>query len=186
MRLLRTRAGIVLEFAGSVSARGGAGWASARSRDASPPYDLAPYDGLRLRLRGDGQRYKLALRDTPGWAEPAWEASFDTVAGEWCAVRLPWAAFKRGGFGVTWRDGGRAPQLRTLHVTSLQLLLSRFDGDANGNEDGGAVHVGAPCHERREHWSRDRRGRNPFFAEGPFELLVQARRSLGASAQRGC
>ena len=82
-------------------------------------------------------------------------------------MRLPWASFRRGGFGWTWRDGGGAPQLRIRHVTSLQLLLSRFDGD-----DGGAVHVGAPCHERRD---RAAHCRNPFFADGPFELLVQAR-----------
>ena len=170
VRLLRTRDGLVLEFGGRVSAAGGAGWASARTRDAEPPWDLAPFDGIRLRVRGDGQRYKLALRDQRGLAAPAWEASFDTVAGEWVVLRLPWSAFSRGGFGVTWRDGGGPPRLRTRHIASLQLLLSRFD-DASPT----AVHVGAPCHERAEHAAHGFGRRNPFFAEGPFALLVQAR-----------
>jgi hypothetical protein len=62
VRLLRTRDGVVLQFAGAVSAAHGGGFASARSRDADPPWDLRTFDGVRLRVRGDGQRYKCARR----------------------------------------------------------------------------------------------------------------------------
>ena len=58
---------------------------------------------------------------------PAWEAPVDTVAGAWSTVRLPWRDFRRGGFGITWRDGSRVPQLRLRHITSLQILLSKFE-----------------------------------------------------------
>jgi hypothetical protein len=37
------------------------------------------------------------------------------------------------------------------------------------------VHVGAPCHERTHHGGGANRDLNPFFAEGPFELQIQAR-----------
>jgi hypothetical protein len=146
---------------------------------------------------------RLALRDECGWLAPAWEAHFDTVAGAWTTVRLPWRDFQRAGFGWTWRDGGRVPQLRLRHIHSLQILLSKFEcaprscvmpdthmracsavsmsmhthaTDALARRSDVAragVHVGAPCHERAHHTHARGGGLNPFFAEGPFELLVQ-------------
>jgi hypothetical protein len=127
VRLLRTRDGVVLQFGGTVSAARGGGFASARTRDADPLWDLSSYDGVRLHLKGDGQRYKLALRDECGYLAPAWEAHVDTVAGAWTTARLPWRDFYRAGFGWTWRDGGRAPRLRLRHIHSLQILLSKFE-----------------------------------------------------------
>ena len=190
MRLLRTRDGVVLQLAGEVSAAHGGGFASARTRDADPPWDLTPYDGIRLRLRGDGQRYKcggalraracahllcihtfaahipsfrLALRDEYGWMAPAWEAPVDTVAGAWSTVRLPWRDFRRGGFGVTWRDGSRVPQLRLRHITSLQILLSKFECAPHAATGGGLV---AACMFADLHASSQRRHVAPQRARG--------------------
>ena len=36
-----------------------------RSKNFEPPLDLRPYGGLSLRVRGDGQRYKMILRTDP-------------------------------------------------------------------------------------------------------------------------
>ncbi len=73
MRLLRTRDGVVMQFAGSVSTARGGGFASARTRDADPPWDVSAFDGVRLHIKGDGQRYKCvsARADTRNRASPA-------------------------------------------------------------------------------------------------------------------
>ncbi len=80
-----------LVFTGEVSLAQGGGFASIRSRPER--LGLAGHDGLVLRLLCDGHRYKLNL-----WHEDAldgltWQAPFETVAGEWRELGLPFAAF---------------------------------------------------------------------------------------------
>ena len=52
----------------------------------SVPEDLSAYDGLELRLKGDGRRYKLIIRTSLNWDTVGYTASFDTVAGQWQLV----------------------------------------------------------------------------------------------------
>eukprot|EP00897_Mesotaenium_endlicherianum_P005086 jgi/Mesen1/4605/ME000233S03899 len=52
-------------FEGTVRVEGG-GFCGARALLPGAPLDLAHFDGIRLRLRGDGQRYKLNLRTSVG------------------------------------------------------------------------------------------------------------------------
>lgn len=47
-----------------VSEGGGGGFASIRTKNFDPPLELGAYEGLELRLRGDGQRYKCAPNPT--------------------------------------------------------------------------------------------------------------------------
>lgn len=48
-------------FAGEVKTSNSGGFVSVRTRNASPPLDLSAYDGLRLRVKGDGNRYKFSM-----------------------------------------------------------------------------------------------------------------------------
>lgn len=53
------------------------------------PFDATGYDGIRVRVRGDGSRYKFRLKpDTKldNTAERQYQAPFDTVKGEWIEV----------------------------------------------------------------------------------------------------
>jgi hypothetical protein len=130
-------------FAGRVTSANSGGFASARTRNFAPPLALGAYSGLQIRLRGDGNRYKLVLRCTPAWDGVGYTASFDAdPAGEWVDVRLPWGAFVPVFRAKTAAD---APPFDPESVHSLQLMLSKFDRD-------GAL--------------------NPRFKEGPFELRV--------------
>lgn len=52
----------------------------------SVPEDLSAYDGLELRLRGDGYRYKLIIRTSRDWDTVGYTVSFDTVEGQWQSV----------------------------------------------------------------------------------------------------
>lgn len=50
------------------------------------PEDLSAYDGLELRLKGDGRRYKFVVRTSSDWDTVGYTASFDTVGGQWQSV----------------------------------------------------------------------------------------------------
>lgn len=55
----------------------------------SEPEDLSAYDGLELRLKGDGRRYKLIVRTSSDWDTVGYTAIFDTVEG-WQSVSFLW------------------------------------------------------------------------------------------------
>ncbi|CAN0451650.1 unnamed protein product [Discosporangium mesarthrocarpum] len=48
-------------FGGEVRTSNSGGFVSARTRNLSPPLDLGGYDALRLRVQGDGNRYKFIV-----------------------------------------------------------------------------------------------------------------------------
>ena len=53
------------------------------------PEDLSAYDGLELRVKGDGRRYKLIVRTSTDWDTVGYTAGFDTAKGEWQSVSIP-------------------------------------------------------------------------------------------------
>lgn len=130
-------------FVGNVSTSNNGGFASVRTRNFSPPLNLSAYDGVYLRLKGDGSRYKLILRSDPAWDGIGYTASFDTVADEWQTIQVPFAAcvpvFRA-------RTLSNASPLDTSSISSIQLMLSKFEYD-------GAL--------------------NPRFSPGRFELPIQ-------------
>jgi NADH dehydrogenase [ubiquinone] 1 alpha subcomplex assembly factor 1 len=71
-------------FAGTVSLENYGGFASVRSpvRD----YDLRRYDGLRVRMKGDGKRYSLSLRADVAFDGVAYQAGLPTQAEAWTEV----------------------------------------------------------------------------------------------------
>jgi hypothetical protein len=74
----------------------------------------------------------------------AYSYSFDTVAGEWLTVRIPFAQMVPVFRAKTLPD---VSPLQTQTVRSLQLMLSKFEYD-------GAL--------------------NPSFNPGPFRLVIQS------------
>jgi NADH dehydrogenase [ubiquinone] 1 alpha subcomplex assembly factor 1 len=106
-------------FAGQVSLAHNGGFASVRSQPRR--VDLEGYDGLELRVRGDGHRYQMRLRTDPRFDGIAYGASFDTLPGAWQTVRLPFSAFRPTFRGWTVPD---APPLQLDQVYSFGLLIS--------------------------------------------------------------
>ncbi len=115
-----------LEFRGSLNTNGG-GFASVRSGDRLT--DLHAFQGIRVRVRGDGRRYTLRLREAGARYGVTYRADFPTrdawktkggVAGPWETVWLPFDAFT-----PKWR--GRQlelPPLDTSRVCGLGLTLA--------------------------------------------------------------
>lgn len=117
-------------FSGTVSVENSGGFVSVRTRNFERPLNLGGYDGIELRVKGDGQRYKLILRDDPRWDSVAYCASFDTVFNIWTTVRVPFDRFVPVFRARTLRD---RPPLNARQIASMQVMLSKFeyDGDLN-------------------------------------------------------
>lgn len=131
-------------FAGNVTSANNGGFASVRSRNISPPADLGAYDGVQLRIKGDGQRYKLVLRTTEAWDGVGYTVSFDTVADTWQSVKIPFSSFKAIFRARSVLD---SPPLNAASIVSVQLMLSKFEYDGK---------------------------LNPAWREGRFELPVES------------
>merc|ERR1719469_547744 len=62
--------------------------------------DLSDFEGITIRVKGDGRTYKLALQCEGQtvqwwfWRNPiSFESDFDTVTDEWIEVNVPYSAF---------------------------------------------------------------------------------------------
>jgi hypothetical protein len=127
-------------FSGLVSTDNNGGFASVRTRNFEPSLDLSSYQGISLRLRGDGQRYKFLIRDDNGWDSLAFAYSFDTRKGQWMTVQIP---FEQLVPVMRAKTVAGARSLGTANVRALQLMLSKFeyDGALNPNFQPGSFRL---------------------------------------------
>ncbi|BAY30272.1 NADH:ubiquinone oxidoreductase complex I intermediate-associated protein 30 [Nostoc carneum NIES-2107] len=138
-------------FAGYVSTANSGGFASVRTKNFEPPFNLSGYEGVELRVRGDGQRYKFFLRPDAKWDGLGYSYSFDTVANTWIDIRIPFADLTPVFRAKTVKD---APPIDASTISSLQLMLSKFEYD-------GAL--------------------NPKFTPGGFSLQVESIKAYGGT-----
>ena len=106
-------------FEGVVSLEQGGGFASVSSRPAR--IDLGDSDGVDVRLRGDGRRYRLRLRTGTGADEVSYQAGLQTEDGVWREERLPFQVFEARYHGQPVPD---APPLDPRCITSFGLLIA--------------------------------------------------------------
>uniref|UniRef100_A0A7R9U7U7 NADH:ubiquinone oxidoreductase intermediate-associated protein 30 domain-containing protein n=1 Tax=Pinguiococcus pyrenoidosus TaxID=172671 RepID=A0A7R9U7U7_9STRA len=130
-------------WVGDVSTDNNGGFCGARTRLLDPPLDFSRARGVVLRLKGNGQRYKFILRDDADWNGTSWTFSFDTQAGRWIDVKVPFGALIPTKFARTLK--GVAP-FDNSKVTTFQLTYSKFEYDG---------------------------GLNPKFRTGPFQLELE-------------
>jgi uncharacterized protein YbjT (DUF2867 family) len=110
-------------FTGNVSIANSGGFASIRTRNLEPAINLATAAGIRLRVRGDGNRYKFLLRSETGWDSIAYSHSFDTIADEWITVDIPFD----GLIPVFRAKTVPNAKLDPSQIRSLQVMLSKFE-----------------------------------------------------------
>ena len=118
------RAGDALRFAGEISLENNGGFASMRRPlDAAPGGEAA---GFLLRVRGDGNRYRLRVytRGAAG-VENRYShyATFDTRAGETMSVELRWPQFAASFRGAA----VAAPPIRFADVVGIGVMITRDD-----------------------------------------------------------
>jgi len=117
-------------FTGIVSTDNNGGFASVRTRNFEPSLALSGYEGIALRVRGDGQRYKFFIRDDNGWDSLAFASSFDTQKGQWTTVKIPFAQLTAV---MRAKTAPEARALKTDSIRALQLMLSKFEYDGKLN-----------------------------------------------------
>lgn len=106
-------------FHGTLSLENNGGFATARSR--GPSLDLSEYDGLLLRVRGDGKRYRLSIRTDFAIMAGGYYFMLETEAGQWQEIFAPFSLFEARAFG---RKLPGAPQLNKKDVRSLGFMIS--------------------------------------------------------------
>ena len=113
----------VASFRGAVSFDNNGGFASVRSRPEVR--DLSAFDGLILRVRGDGKRYGFRIRTSASFDGVSYQAALDPPAGEWVEVEVPFSDFV-----AVWRGRPVAdhPPLDPARVTTFGLIVSRQQG----------------------------------------------------------
>ena len=117
-------------FSGQVSTANNGGFASVRTRNFSPPLNLANYEGIEIRIKGDGKRYKLITRCEGKWDGLSYCYSFDTLNNTPQTLRIPFPQFIPVFRAKTVPEVGK---FDATSVYSLQLMHSKFeyDGDLN-------------------------------------------------------
>ena len=106
-------------FEGTVSLENYGGFASVRTHPR--PHQLGGYDGLTLRVRGDGKRYKLRLRTIASFDGIAYQSDFDTQPGVWITLQVPFAAFVPVYRGRTLAD---VPALNPAEIQQIGFLIA--------------------------------------------------------------
>lgn len=124
-------------FSGIVSTENNGGFASVRSKNFSIPWDLSAYEGIQLRIQGDGKRYKFIARCEGKWDGISYCYSFDTLSNCWLTINIPFKDLIPVFRAKTVRDAGNFDSSK---VYAMQLMLSKFeyDGGYNPNFQPGA------------------------------------------------
>ena len=109
----------VLRFTGEVSLDNNGGFSAIRS--APVERDLSAYDGILIRVRGDGKRYSLTLRTDVDIRAGSYRVKFDTKADEWVELYVPFTEFRATSFGTELPD---APPLDPGKIRSFGFIVS--------------------------------------------------------------
>jgi hypothetical protein len=113
-------------FTGEVSTANSGGFASVRTRNLNPPWDLSGYTGIRLEIKGDGKRYKFIIRDQDKWDGLGYCYSFSTIDNSWITIDIPFAQLIPVFRAKTVPE---AEAFNSSKISSLQLMLSKFEYD---------------------------------------------------------
>jgi monofunctional biosynthetic peptidoglycan transglycosylase len=108
-----------LSFTGAVSLENNGGFVSTRSQWTG--YDLSAFDGIALRVRGDGNTYRFRIRTEETGSAIAYTGLFATEAGTWQEIYIPFSEMVPlyRGFFVS-AAGSLDPQ----SIRSFGLMLS--------------------------------------------------------------
>jgi NADH dehydrogenase [ubiquinone] 1 alpha subcomplex assembly factor 1 len=106
-------------FQGILSLENNGGFASARTN--SSDYKLAGYDGIIVRIKGDGRTYQLRLRTDDRFDGISYRSEFQTTADKWINVKLPFSEFVATFHGQRVPD---APVLDPGRIRQIGFLIA--------------------------------------------------------------
>ncbi len=107
-------------FSGELSLENNGGFSSIRC--PASDFDLGGYDGIELRVRGDGRTYSFAtMRSDRRYEVNVWRKKFRTEQGEWTTIRMPFDELVHTVMG---RRNPRTGPLPGDRVRSLAISVS--------------------------------------------------------------
>ncbi len=110
----------VLRFSGELSLENNGGFS--QTQTTVPEASLKDAIGIEARVRGDGRTYQFDVRCSDvRMMAGSFQTKFDTVAGEWVTIRLPFEQFRLYSFG---RLVTNAPKLTPARVESIGVTLA--------------------------------------------------------------
>lgn len=108
-----------LSFSGNLSLENNGGFASIRSQEGT--YDLSAYDGIALRVRGDGKIYRFRIRTEEAGPEIAYTALFKAKNDSWQEIYIPFSEMLPIYRGVVVNE---VEALNPASIRSFGLMLS--------------------------------------------------------------
>ena len=108
-----------LLFSGSISLENNGGFASIRSEPTD--FDLKGFNGIRIRVKGDGRTYQFRLRADRNLDGIAFKHEFETINDTWIELDLPFASIVPTFRGRTLTD---VKPLEAAHIRQLGFLLA--------------------------------------------------------------
>jgi hypothetical protein len=110
-------------FWGTVSFDNNGGFSSVRSQ--AVVHDPSDFEGLVLRVRGDGKRYGFRLKTDASFDGVSYQVQIEPPAGEWTEISVPFIDFIPVYRGRVVRDH---PQLDPSRIATFGLIISRQEG----------------------------------------------------------
>jgi len=110
-------------FQGMVSFDNNGGFSSVRS--PAVVHDLSTFEGLVLRVRGDGKRYGFRLKTDASFDGVSYQVEIEPPAGEWTEISVPFTDFIPVYRGRVVRDH---PPLDPSRIATFGLIISRQEG----------------------------------------------------------
>jgi monofunctional biosynthetic peptidoglycan transglycosylase len=107
-----------LSFSGTMSLENNGGFSSVRSEWR--PIDLSDYDGILLRVLGDGKTYRLRIQSVETGRNISYNASFETRPDSWEIFYFPFADMVPTYFGTA----VDVDKLDTSSIGSFGFMLS--------------------------------------------------------------
>lgn len=106
-------------FSGSVSLENNGGFASLRSQ--IDDYNFTGYEGLEIRLRGDGKIYGISMKETAYFTGLFYSLTFETKKDEWVVIKLPFKSFYYKYFG---REINNSPVIPLDKIKEVSFIIS--------------------------------------------------------------
>ena len=105
-------------FSGTVSPDNNGGFASART---SLKNEFKDFEGVIIRVKGDGNIYSLRFRTDKNFDGISYQAKFKTDSGEWKEYKIPLSDFKPTFRGKTLSN---KPKLESKDIKQIGILIA--------------------------------------------------------------
>jgi len=92
-------------------------------RSPNGAYDLRGFTGIKVRLRGDGKRYKLVVKTNPEDNGFEYLADVWTREGVWQTVRIAFGEFKPNFLGTNLMTGSR---IDSAKIVSMGFMIANY------------------------------------------------------------